>query len=208
MDSKRKSYMAEYKLKVVLESMQRDTTQEDVCKKFGVSSSMLYRWRKEFQTHVESVFPDKRDQAEGPLCRLWAGRIAWRLEEDHRRIDGAEWNSKKSLGAVEKIKTAHKVELAHQLCRPHGPYSKSQVARALEMARGTLYRRGKQAVKDKAVATAIEQWHEQDDTMGHRKLAALRKHGEEAGHEEIRHRGSSQEETLCLSRQGEQRGVK
>jgi putative transposase len=41
------------------------------------------------------------------------------------------------------------------------------------MARGTLYRQGKQAMKDKAVATAIEQWHEQDDTMGHRKLAAL-----------------------------------
>jgi transposase InsO family protein len=41
------------------------------------------------------------------------------------------------------------------------------------MARGTLYLRGKQAVKDKQVATAIEQWHEQDDTMGHRKLAVL-----------------------------------
>ena len=61
MDSKRKSYTAEYKLKVVLESMQRDTTQEDVCKKFGVSSPMLHRWRKEFQTNAESVFQDKRD---------------------------------------------------------------------------------------------------------------------------------------------------
>ncbi len=27
------------------------------------------------------------------------------------------------------------------------------------------------------MATAIEQWHEQDDTMGHRKLAALLKTG-------------------------------
>jgi hypothetical protein len=75
------------------------------------------------------------------------------------------------------------------------------------MARGTLYLKGKQAVKDKAVATAIEQWHEEDDTMGHRKLAALRKHGEkpgQTGDEEIRDRGSSQKETLCLSWQGEQ----
>lgn len=45
------------------------------------------------------------------------------------------------------------------------------------MARGTLYLRGKQAVKDKQVATAIEQWHEYDDTMGHRKLAVLAKMG-------------------------------
>jgi hypothetical protein len=45
------------------------------------------------------------------------------------------------------------------------------------MARGTLYLKGKQAVKDKKVATAIEEWHEEDDTMGHRKLAALLKTG-------------------------------
>ena len=31
MDAKRKQYSAEYKLKVVLESLQRDTTQEEVC---------------------------------------------------------------------------------------------------------------------------------------------------------------------------------
>lgn len=61
MDSKRKSYTPEYKLKVVLESMQRDTTQEEVCKKFGLASSMLHRWRKEFQANAASVFQDKRD---------------------------------------------------------------------------------------------------------------------------------------------------
>ena len=61
MDIKRKSYTPEFKLKVVLESMQRDTTQEEVCQKFGISSSMLHRWRKEFQTHAARVFQDKRD---------------------------------------------------------------------------------------------------------------------------------------------------
>ena len=48
MDTKRKSYTPEFKLKVVLESMQRDTTQEEVYKKFGIASSMIHRWRKEF----------------------------------------------------------------------------------------------------------------------------------------------------------------
>jgi putative transposase len=65
------------------------------------------------------------------------------------------------------------VELAYQLCRPNGPYPKSQVARALGLARGTLYLHSKQAVKDKQVANAIEHWHELDDTLGHRKLAVL-----------------------------------
>lgn len=69
------------------------------------------------------------------------------------------------------------MELAHQLSTPHGPYPKSQVARALGIARGTLYLRSKQAKKDKLVAVAIETWREHDDTLGHRKLAVLLKLG-------------------------------
>jgi putative transposase len=65
------------------------------------------------------------------------------------------------------------VEVAHQLSTPNGPYPKSQVARALGLARGTLYLRSKQAKKDKQVAVAIETYHERDDTLGHRKLAVL-----------------------------------
>ena len=61
MEMKRKSYPSEFKLQVVLESLQRDTTQEEVCKKFGISSSMLHRWRKEFQTNAANAFHDKRD---------------------------------------------------------------------------------------------------------------------------------------------------
>jgi len=65
------------------------------------------------------------------------------------------------------------VELAHQLMVPNGPYSKSQIVRALSLARGSLYLVSKRAIKDKRVAVAIEQWHELDDTLGHRKLAVL-----------------------------------
>ncbi len=65
------------------------------------------------------------------------------------------------------------MELASQLTPPNGPYSKSQVARALNFARASYYWKSSQARKDKAVAVAIEQLYEQDDTLGHRKLAAL-----------------------------------
>lgn len=61
MDKRRKSYTPEFKLRVVLESMQRDTTQEEVCKKFGISSSLVHRWRTEFQQNGASVFYDKRN---------------------------------------------------------------------------------------------------------------------------------------------------
>ena len=61
MSDPRKSYPPEFKLKVVLESMQRDTTQEAVCKAYGISSSMLHRWKKDFQQNAPSVFLDQRD---------------------------------------------------------------------------------------------------------------------------------------------------
>jgi len=64
-------------------------------------------------------------------------------------------------------------EVAHHLCAPNGPYSLSQVARAFGINRGAFYTRSKQAIKDKQVAVAIGQWHEIDDTLGHRKLAVL-----------------------------------
>lgn len=71
------------------------------------------------------------------------------------------------------MKASEKVELAAQLTPPNGPYSKSQLARALGFARASYYWKSSQARKDKAVAVAIEQLYEQDDTLGHRKLAAL-----------------------------------
>lgn len=65
------------------------------------------------------------------------------------------------------------VEVADQWCVPNGPYNKSLVTRALGRGRATRSWPSKQAVKDKQVAVAIEQWHEKDDILGHRKLAAL-----------------------------------
>lgn len=41
--------------------MQRDTTIEEVCRKFGVSSSMVSRWRQAFQQRGPEVFADQRD---------------------------------------------------------------------------------------------------------------------------------------------------
>jgi transposase-like protein len=59
--NKRKQYTPEFKLKVVLESFQRDTTLEEVCKQFGISNSMIHRWRKEFQAKTAGIFVDKRN---------------------------------------------------------------------------------------------------------------------------------------------------
>lgn len=65
------------------------------------------------------------------------------------------------------------MELARTLCASGSPINKSQLARALGIARSNLYVQLKRPKMDKALAVQIEHWHEQDDTMGHRKLAVL-----------------------------------
>jgi transposase len=59
--TQKKQYSAEFKFKVVLESLQRDTSIEEVCRKFGLASSVIHRWRKEFQERGPDLFADKRD---------------------------------------------------------------------------------------------------------------------------------------------------
>jgi transposase len=67
MTSKRKQYTAEFKFKVVMESFQRDTTIEAVCRKFNVPSSVLSRWRQELQQNGPGAFEGKRKQ-QSPLA--------------------------------------------------------------------------------------------------------------------------------------------
>jgi putative transposase len=67
----------------------------------------------------------------------------------------------------------HKVELARTLCASGSPINKSQVARALGIARSSLYIQLKRPKRDKTLAVRIEAAHEKDDTLGHRKLAVL-----------------------------------
>ncbi len=57
----RRQFTPEFKLKVVLESMQRDTTIGAVCSRYDVSTSVLNRWRKEFKANASEIFSDKRD---------------------------------------------------------------------------------------------------------------------------------------------------
>jgi transposase len=61
MEKHRKQYTPEFKLKVVLESLQRETTLEEVRRKFGVTNSMIHRWRQEFQAKAADIFVDKRN---------------------------------------------------------------------------------------------------------------------------------------------------
>lgn len=57
----RRNFSAEFKLQVVMESFQRDTTIEAVCRKFNVGRTQINNWRKEFKKGGSNIFLDKRN---------------------------------------------------------------------------------------------------------------------------------------------------
>lgn len=69
------------------------------------------------------------------------------------------------------------MELARTLCTSGSPINKSQLARAWGIACSGLSVQCKRPKADKALAVRIEAAQEKDDTMGHRKLAALLRTG-------------------------------
>lgn len=50
-----------------MESFQRDTTIEAVCRKFGLVRSVIHRWRDDFRNHAVNVFIDKRSPKQKAL---------------------------------------------------------------------------------------------------------------------------------------------
>lgn len=57
----RRYFTPEQKLLIVLESLQRDTTLEAVSRRYGIVSSVVLRWRKNFKEKAAIVFSDQRN---------------------------------------------------------------------------------------------------------------------------------------------------
>ena len=81
----KKTDTADFKAKAVLESMQRETTLEAVCQKFGVSRSQRCRGRQEFQEKVPSLFLDPRHPTGKALSQ---GSEPGESPDDLKRIIG------------------------------------------------------------------------------------------------------------------------
>jgi transposase len=63
---KRKTYSSDFKLKVVLESMQRDTTIETVRRKYSLPASVINKWRAIFRKSAHSVFEQQTKTTKTP----------------------------------------------------------------------------------------------------------------------------------------------
>lgn len=50
----------EFKLQVVLESFQRNTTIEEICRRHDLAQSVVHKWRKTFRQTAASVFENPK----------------------------------------------------------------------------------------------------------------------------------------------------
>ena len=62
-------FSPQQKLEIVMESFQRDTTIEAVCRKFGLVRSVINRWRSEFRERAAQAFVDKRSPKQKALLQ-------------------------------------------------------------------------------------------------------------------------------------------
>ena len=81
----RRQFTPEQKLQIVLESLQRDTTLEAVCRKYSIVSSVVIRWRREFKEKAAIVFEDKRNPKKKALAN---GYKPGESPDDLKRIIG------------------------------------------------------------------------------------------------------------------------
>lgn len=69
--SKKKTYQSSFKVQVVMESFQRDTTIESVRMKYQVPTTVINTWRSLFKKHAHEVFesnsrPKKQEPGTSP----------------------------------------------------------------------------------------------------------------------------------------------
>ena len=55
-----RKYSPEFKARVALESLRGDVTQAELCRRYGVASDQLSRWRKKLIEQAPKLFSDAR----------------------------------------------------------------------------------------------------------------------------------------------------
>lgn len=52
------------KVEILLESLSKEITVTEICKKYSIHPNMYYQWKKELFENAESIFSNKRSKVE------------------------------------------------------------------------------------------------------------------------------------------------
>lgn len=66
----RRSWSAQKKLQIVLESLHSDQKLAEICRREGLSPTLLYKWRRQLMASAPAVFADQRGRRTGEDPRI------------------------------------------------------------------------------------------------------------------------------------------
>lgn len=77
MTNKHKNYSADEKAKIALEALKGDMTQAEISSKFSVHTTQIYKWKKQLESNIASIFKDNsaKERSESQLIDELYGKI-------------------------------------------------------------------------------------------------------------------------------------
>ena len=83
-DSNRRNYSADFKFKVIKESLTTDSSITEICKKHGIGTNMFYKWQESFLQGAKEGFDKKATR----LTKSEQHKVN-QLEEENSKLKSA-----------------------------------------------------------------------------------------------------------------------
>ena len=94
---KRRPFTPEFKAKVVLEALHKETSQAELCQRHNISAEQLSAWKQQLLENATSLFeprnkPSKADAKRIAELERYVGRLAVALDIQRKALDLIERN--------------------------------------------------------------------------------------------------------------------
>ena len=89
---KRKKFTPEFKAKVVIEALNVESSEAELCRRHNITEKQLSQWKRQFVENAASVFESNRKQSDASTERIaqleeLAGRLAQAVDIQKKALD-------------------------------------------------------------------------------------------------------------------------
>ncbi len=89
---KRKRFTSEFKAKVVIEALNVESSEAELCRRHNITEAQLSQWKRQFLENVATAFEPNRKQSETSTERIaqleqLAGRLTQALDMEKKALD-------------------------------------------------------------------------------------------------------------------------
>ena len=89
---KRKRFTPEFKAKVVIEALDVESSEAEICRRHNITEEQLSQWKRHFVENVASLFESNRKQSDASTERIaqleqLVGRLAQAVDIQKKALD-------------------------------------------------------------------------------------------------------------------------